>query len=157
MSVSGVGAFVRNRRKVLGLNQTEFGRRAGGLTQDYISKLESGIIETPQRGTMEALATALQVPLSSLYRAAGILEGVPEVEPPAAPPPPIEGDGPFDAAQIVAYVESKPDESFQADMAREKARRSPESYTRLCMRIYRAWTSNAELVMGELRVLEHER
>lgn len=76
--MGNVGEAVRERRRFLGINQTELGKRAGGLSQDYISKLENGIIETPQRGTMDALATALGVPVAVLYRAAGILEGVDE-------------------------------------------------------------------------------
>lgn len=74
------------------------------------------------------------------------------------PVPPTEGDRPFDPTLIVRYVESKPDEEFQAGLAREKERRrgKPGSYERLCLRIYRAWTSNADLVMGELEVVETE-
>jgi transcriptional regulator with XRE-family HTH domain len=150
VATNGVGAAVRDRRRVLGISQTELGRRAGGLTQDYISKLENGIIETPQRGTMDALAGALAVPVAVLYRAAGILEGVDESPAPAPPP---DNDHRFDPALVVAFVESKPDETFQAQLARQKARRTPESYTRLCLRLYRAWTSNADLLMGELETV----
>jgi hypothetical protein len=56
---------------------------------------------------------------------------------------------------VVAFVEAKPDELFQAQLARQKARRTPDSYARLCLRLYRAWTSNADLLMGELEAVNH--
>jgi len=38
----------------------------------------------------------------------------------AVPVPPTEGDRPFDPALIVRFVESKPDEVFQAALAQER-------------------------------------
>jgi hypothetical protein len=81
-----------------------------------------------------------------------VLEGLEE----SPTPLPVETDRPFSPTQIVAYVESKPDATFQAQLGREKSRRTPESYARLCLRIYRAWTSNADLVMGELEHIGQE-
>jgi transcriptional regulator with XRE-family HTH domain len=149
-----VGAEVRRRRQELGLNQTELGRRAGGLTQDYISKLENGVIDTPQRGTMDALATALQLPVSALYRAAGILEGVVN-EPTPEPARVIVADKEYDPRQIVAFVRAHPDKDFQAQLDRQEQRRTPENFQWLCLRIFRAWTSNAELAMYALEPVEN--
>jgi hypothetical protein len=80
----------------------------------------------------------------------------------AEPPPPLlplqSIDRVFDPARIVAFVESKPDEAFQAQLAQEKERRKdkPGSYERLCLRINRAWTSNGDLIMEELAALGTE-
>lgn len=67
-----VGNLVQRTRQARGLTQTDLGRRTG-LTQNYISKLESGVVALPQRGTLEVLAGALDLPLADFYRAAGVL------------------------------------------------------------------------------------
>lgn len=141
---------------MLGLSQTELGRRAGGLSQDYISKLENGIIDTPQRGTMNALADALGVPVATLYRAAGMMEGVEDLPDPA----PIQlhmddTDQVFDVGQIVAYVEARPGDEFKRRLARQKLRRTPEAYVRLCVRLFRAWSSNSDLAMDAVEMVEN--
>jgi transcriptional regulator with XRE-family HTH domain len=68
-----VGTLVKQRRHHLGLTQVELSRRAG-LSQNYISKLEAGQVDLPQRGTLDALGGALDTPIEEFYRAAGILD-----------------------------------------------------------------------------------
>lgn len=152
VSVSGVGALVRQRRRALGLNQTELGRRAGGLTQDYISKLESGIIDTPQRGTMDALATALDVPVSALYRAAGILEGVPDVEPPAPPTPPMDTlwpDSPhLTVAEMVEDIERRRGAWYQGELDEARQELSREEYEDFCVQLWRMFEGNSLMAFG---------
>lgn len=146
-TVASVGEAIRERRLELGLSQKELGRRAGGLTQDYISKLETGIIDTPQRGTMDALAAALQVHVSALYRAAGILEGVENVPDPQRLQLVENGEDAIDAATIVAYIESRPGEHFRRQVRDVKARLTPEKYERWCVALFRAWASNARMAV----------
>lgn len=67
-----VGSLVQRIRKARGLTQIDLGRRTG-LSQNYISKLESGQVDLPQRGTLDALAGALDIPIGDFYRAAGVL------------------------------------------------------------------------------------
>lgn len=132
-----------------------------GIPQTYISRIERGEVGLPQRATREKFHAALGTTEREWLDAAGTFDldddEAPVIGMAAVPVPPTDGDRPFDPAQIVRYVESKPDEEFQAGLARQKARRTVESYTRLCLRIYRAWTSNADLVMGELEVVETEK
>jgi transcriptional regulator with XRE-family HTH domain len=150
----GIGGLIRDRRKALGWSQTELAERMG-WAQTYLSRVERGEVDVPQRATLEKLGGLLGLRLEEFYRAAGMLDGIEVVagEPPA--PPPEERDRAFDPAAIVAYVEAKPDPKHRAQLARQKARRTPESYTRLCLRLYRAWTSNADLLMGELEAVNH--
>lgn len=149
--LNGVGAFVRGRRQRLGLNQTELGRRAGGLTQDYISKLENGIIETPQRGTMDALATALGVPVADLYRAAGILDGVDEAPaPPSAPPPLARDSDRLTVDEMVADIEARHGEWYQRELADARARLTPEGYRSFCVDLWRMFEGNSIMAFGNL-------
>lgn len=72
-----------------------------------------------------------------------------------SPPMTIE-DKRYDPARVIAFVESHPDDAFCATLAREKARRTTEGYEWLCFRIFRAWTSNAELAMDILIEAQRE-
>lgn len=149
------GQVVRRLRRGRGWSQEQLGVKAG-LDQSTVSQVELDKGERTAE-TVKRLASALGQPQAVFLRLAGIIDDAVHLEMTAVPVPPTEGDRPFDPVQIVAFVESKPDELFQSDLARERLRRTVESYTRLCLRIYKAWTSNAELVMGELRVVEYER
>jgi transcriptional regulator with XRE-family HTH domain len=145
------GQMVYHRREnVLHWTQKELAKRVD-LDQSTISSIERDQT-TPRSATITRLAMALGFDAAPWLVFFGHLP--PSSAPP--PPPPIEGDRPFDPAQIVAYVENKPDPRFQAQLARAKARRTPERYERLCLRIYRAWSSNADLVMDELAAIEME-
>lgn len=68
--------MVKARRSALRLSQVALGKRTG-LSQNYISKLERGEIELPQRGTLDALGRVLGISLSEFFRAAGIIEEEP--------------------------------------------------------------------------------
>lgn len=68
---SVIGELVKRQRQAMRLTQVQLGARTG-LTQDYISKLERGTIDLPQRGTLEALAGPLGLTVADLYRAAGV-------------------------------------------------------------------------------------
>jgi transcriptional regulator with XRE-family HTH domain len=76
-----IGDVVKGRRLARRLTQVKLGKLTG-LSQDYISKLERGEIDLPQRGTLDALAGALDLDVADFYRAAGVLTGVGEVPPP---------------------------------------------------------------------------
>jgi transcriptional regulator with XRE-family HTH domain len=85
-----VGTLVQKTRKARGLTQIDLGRRTG-LSQNYISKLETGQVDLPQRGTLDALAGALDVPVGDFYRAAGVLprRGEPDARERVALPAPL--------------------------------------------------------------------
>lgn len=148
-----IGDVVKGRRLARRLTQVKLGKLTG-LTQDYISKLERGEIDLPQRGTLDALAGALDLDVAEFYRAAGILSGVEEVPPPR-PAPNALGDYNYD--EVRRYVEGNPDPNFRARLARQEARRTPESYRRLIFRIFRAWLSNADLGLGEAEEGDDDR
>lgn len=88
-----IGDLIQQRRLAKGLTQTELARRTG-LSQNYVSKLEGGRIELPQRGTLDVLSGALDVSLIDLYRAAGVTDALPEATaaldaPPSPDTPPV--------------------------------------------------------------------
>lgn len=150
-----VGTLIRDRRRALGLSQSALARRLE-MDQTYLSRLERGAVELPQRATLEKLGAALGITLPEFYRAAGVLEALDGGD--APPPPPSilteDADGPYDPAVVVAYVEAKPGADFRRRLARQKARRTPESYTRLCLRLFRAWSSNADLALDAVEMVE---
>lgn len=63
-------AFVRTRRKQLGLSAYAAAQRAG-LHRSYWSKLEGGEYEAPNPKTLAGIATALDVPIEQLYEIVG--------------------------------------------------------------------------------------
>src|SRR5207244_6426172 len=62
---SGIGTEVRRLRKSLDLTVTELGL-AAGISSGMLSKIEKGAI-SPSLGTLDALAKALNVPISRLF------------------------------------------------------------------------------------------
>src|SRR5437899_6430292 len=62
---AGIGAEVRRLRKSLDLTVVELGL-AAGISAGMLSKIENGAI-SPSLGTLDALAQALNVPISDLF------------------------------------------------------------------------------------------
>jgi transcriptional regulator with XRE-family HTH domain len=62
---AGIGAEVHRLRKSLDLTMTELAA-ASGVSAGMLSKIENGAI-SPSLGTLQALAHALQVPISQLF------------------------------------------------------------------------------------------
>lgn len=62
---AGIGAEVHRLRKSLDLTMTELAA-ATGISAGMLSKIENGAI-SPSLGTLQALAHALQVPISQLF------------------------------------------------------------------------------------------
>lgn len=145
-----IGEIVRERRMAMRLTQVQLGERAG-LTQDYISKLERGTIDMPQKGTLQVLGRVLKVPLADFYRAAGVLE--PEVEPRPRQLAllSLRGDEEYTAEEIVAHVESRPGRQFREDLRQARAERDYDEYVEFCLDIFRAWESNSDLGIKSLR------
>lgn len=155
-----IGDLVKTRRQALRLTQVQLGERAG-LTQDYISKLERGSIDMPQRGTLQALGQALGISQPEFFRAAGIMDeadGEPAPARPAAIQLPLsDPDEQFDPAAIVAYVESRPGDGFQRRLRARKERMTPEGYIRFCISLFRAWSSNSHLALDAAELTEQPR
>ncbi len=63
------GAYIRARRKALGLSQNALARRAG-ITPSMINRLETGYRRGRPR-VLSAVATALQLPVADLLERAG--------------------------------------------------------------------------------------
>lgn len=137
-----IGTLVKERRKARGLTQTELARRTG-LSQNYISKLEGGDIDLPQRGTLEVLAGPLGVTLAALYQAAGVLPAGEQ----SAPPPEVLDESPIADDLVVSYIENLPGEAFRERLTRLRVALPPASYRALCLRLYRAWVANGELAL----------
>lgn len=98
----------------------------------------------PTVETLDRFSVVLGYPPNELRRWYGYLRDDQAVE------PLVMQDKKYDPARVIAFVESHPDDQFCATLAREKARRTREGYEWLCFRIFRAWTSNAELAMDIL-------
>jgi transcriptional regulator with XRE-family HTH domain len=74
--LEGLGHFVRERRRTLGLTQEQLGRRLDWV-QERISMLENAKYGMPSMGAMACLADALEVEHIELLRAAGFLQASP--------------------------------------------------------------------------------
>jgi transcriptional regulator with XRE-family HTH domain len=153
-----IGDLILQRRRALGLSQTELARRTG-LSQNYVSKLESGRIELPQRGTLDVLSGALDVSLIALYRAAGVADPLPDTD--AATPPrtvtiTVRGvEETHELAEIIAYVEAKPERRHQDDLTEWKRTMDPDDYAALMVDIYSAWTSNSTAIRSATARMWH--
>jgi len=73
-NVNDLGRFVRSHRRRLGLTQTQF---AGplGITQERVSVLEQGKSAMPSLLALAQIASALDVPLTDVVKAAGFDAG----------------------------------------------------------------------------------
>lgn len=60
----GIRTIIRHLRKTKGITQADLAKSAG-VKQPNLSRIENGLCE-PRRGTLEKLATALQVPITEL-------------------------------------------------------------------------------------------
>ena len=69
-SLEGLGAFIRHRRHILGLTQTQLGERLRWV-QERISILENGKYGMPSLPALARLAAALDASLSEVLQAAG--------------------------------------------------------------------------------------
>lgn len=76
-----VGALIRERRKARGWSQQELAGRLD-MAQTYLSRLERGEVELPQRATLERLGAELGLSLADFYQAAGVLDDVGSPTPP---------------------------------------------------------------------------
>lgn len=90
--VRALGAFIRRRRRELGLTQAELGEQVG-YVQERISSLEHGKYGMPSIAALSALAEALQVDLLDLLCEAGYLQQAQR-----------NGDGGVQAAHTVGYI-----------------------------------------------------
>lgn len=64
---SAIGRQVRHFRRELGMNVSDL-CRATGLSQGMISKIENGLT-SPSLGTISSLSSALNIPVTALFRA----------------------------------------------------------------------------------------
>jgi len=152
-----VGSLIVARRRLHGLSQSQLAA-ATGINQTYISRVERGEVEVPQRATLEKFGAALGISLPDFYRAAGMLEGaVTEDSPTPFQLPLSDPDEQFDPAAIVAYVESRPGDGFQRRLQARRERLNREAYTRFCVSLFRAWSSNSHLALEAAELSEQPR
>jgi transcriptional regulator with XRE-family HTH domain len=136
-----VGQLIQRRRLAKGLTQTELARRTG-LSQNYVSKLESGRIDLPQRGTLDVLSGALDVSLIDLYRAAGV-----------ADPPPVEANTddprPLPALDdVIAYMNRDPEIVAKMDALKASLHDKPEVYDRLVRQLAELWRPSTRMMLA---------
>jgi transcriptional regulator with XRE-family HTH domain len=137
-----VGHLIRKRRRALGWSQEVLAEKMG-WQQTYLSRVERGEVELPQRATLEKLSDVLGIGLPEFYRASGILEGVSD----EAPAPPPETD---DEDALIAWVKTAPGESWQRDWPAEIRRLGPDGG--------RAWLLEMALILRQsLRLLATRR
>ncbi len=125
-----IGRLVRERREARGWTQTRLAQEAG-MPQTYISKVERGDVEIPQRHTLEKIGKALGVRLSEFYRAAGVYE----------PLPGDEVGGIND--DLIAVLEMRPVLGEQVRALRAKY--GEARFRRIMGPVLRAWQSNLEM------------
>jgi len=70
-----LGSLVRERRRELKLTQDALAERSG-ISQTHISQIEMGKTQRPELETLQALATALDVPVDELRVASGWVEKI---------------------------------------------------------------------------------
>lgn len=147
-----VGELVKRRRLALRLTQTELGKRAGGLTQDYISKLERGTIGMPQRGTLEALAGPLGLEVEDFFRAAGILGASALVSAGEAPVQfrLFDDEDSFAEQEMVDYVVNRPGRHYQERVTAQRRRLAPADFRDWCIDVFNAFRSNSNLALRSL-------
>jgi len=70
--LTSLGAYIRDRRRALGLTQEQLAERIGGpVTQADISRLETDRVVLPRRDRLAALAHSLEVSLGDLLLNSG--------------------------------------------------------------------------------------
>lgn len=116
-----------------------------GVTLDYLFGRESSDGESPdqalRRRHLEMAGQFIAAMPREALLAASRLPGMPDVS--KAP----------NVAAIIAYVEAKPDARFLDWLAGRRAALLAPVYVRGCIRIYAAWSSNAELLLEGLEIL----
>lgn len=131
-----LGQRAKRLRKARGLALKEVGA-AVGRSESWVSNLEKGKVAELKAPVATKMAALFAVDREQLE----IGQGEP------LPLPNAEGD--YEYREVRRFVESNPDPNFRARLARQEARRTPESYQRLIFRIFKAWLSNADLGLGE--------
>lgn len=142
--LQGLGTFIRERRRQLGLTQTQLGRRIG-YYQERISALERGTYGLPSLPALEELAQALECELVELLCACGYLERRTVHPAPAEETPDWEGQirssvqlvhqGMDDLQRRLSATESK---MFELQEIRERMRESRQAMNagiRECLRM----------------------
>lgn len=150
-----IGDLVKARRLGLRLTQAQLGERTG-LTQDYISKLERGSIDMPQRGTLQVLGRALKIKQAEFFQAAGVMDGEDAEPNPPEQLPLSDLDLPVTRDEAIAYVESRPGTDFQENLVRLREQLSREAYIDFCLQVYRMWAGNSD-AMVHLMLREEQR
>jgi transcriptional regulator with XRE-family HTH domain len=101
---SPFAAYIRQRRKQLGLSQEEVARAAGEEFQaSYVAKLERDAVDTPSAARVRKLAHALDVAPGDLGRLIFAEDGGATPELPPLPPRPLTPD-PADVAALAALL-----------------------------------------------------
>ena len=152
VAVAGQEAFSARLRRAIrqrGMSEAAYARKIG-MSATYLSRILNDDAYRPSPETVRRFADGLGEAVEEVASWTDIAATLGLGRDNGSDESPPAEDKAFDPAMIVAWVEAKPDAGFQADMAKQKARRSPASYERLCLSIYRAWTSNADLVLSEL-------
>lgn len=145
MDVQGFSLRLKTARVRKGLNKSELSRLIG-KSPAYVNLWESGTRgrdALPAADVLDRLAEELGV--SEDWLKGKVVTLLDDGEP--VPVPNAEGD--YEYREVRRFVESNPDPNFRARLARQEARRTPESYQRLIFRIFKAWLSNADLGLGE--------
>lgn len=70
-SGQGIGHYVRDQRRRMGMTQVELAERIG-MSQRWVSEVERGLVVVPRQENMLALARVFSVAVEDLYVAAGV-------------------------------------------------------------------------------------
>lgn len=137
-----VGALIVVRRKERGLSQSQLAEITG-LGQTYISRVERGEVEVPQRATLEKFGAALGITLPDFYRAAGMLE--------SADTQIAEGQAEARTAfdDLIEILEADPELGPQ--LAEIKRTQTPNVYRGAIAALAEAWKSNGKMMLWTWR------
>lgn len=134
-----LGDELRRLRRLRGLTQEALEERSG-VNQGTISALENGRQERTSLENINGFARALDVDPDVLLGAMGV--DFDQRPPDERLPTPLE------LAGAITFVESLTGAHFQARVARLRERLSDDAFGRVCLRIARAWGSNADAILG---------
>jgi transcriptional regulator with XRE-family HTH domain len=155
--VSGmVGALIRSRRLAKGWSQEVLAAKMG-KAQRQITRWEGYTTQIPRDATRIRLGELLGIAEAEWHLAAarGVGGGAPAIEKPPAPPDtpphlPARDSERVPLAQMVADVEARRGEAFQARLRASRARLPRAAYESFCADLWRMWEGNSLMAFNLL-------
>ena len=140
------GTMIRQLRQARRWTQMDLAERTG-LDQSTVSTIELGKGKRTV-GTVSALAGAFGADAHDWIERAGLVG--PRHKLPTASN--RKSDPTCDSETIIKYIEAWPNFEFQQRLTQQKSIHTPETYARICMSLFEAWSGCNDLVMDALEI-----